>query len=200
MYLTEGDGWMVSTNTHRQMLLALYIRDLAGIHPVGMPEISPLNPKVKPAAAHEVQRQQPTELRQEWQSWWENILAVSPDAELEHEPDFSRFADSPMLRDLMRAHYGSAISWADDRVTEYEALARRLARNGSRTLLERMIDEQILEMERDPKSFTLNLIELPLTEPRAWFVEPSMVILSQHLIEDPDLYRSYLQPVINFVI
>lgn len=200
MYLTEGDGWMVSANTHRQMLLALYVRDLAGIHPVGTPEISPLSPTVKPSAAHEAGRHEPTELRQEWQSWWEAILAGSSDREESEEPDFSCFDDSPTLQELMRAHYGSAISWAEDRITEYEALARRHARNGRRTLLERMIDEQIMEMEREPRAFTLNLVELPLTEPRAWFVEPSTVILSQHLIEDPDLYRSYLQPVIKFLI
>lgn len=191
---------MVSANTHRQMLLALYIRDLAGIHPVGMPEISPLNPTVKPSAVREAKRHEPTELRQEWQGWWEAILAGSQADAVPEEPGFSCFDDSPTLQVLMRAHYGSAISWADERIAEYEALSRKHARNGRRALLERMIDEQIMEMERAPKAFTLNLVELPLTEPRAWFVEPSMVILSQHLIEDQDLYRSYLQPVIKFLI
>ncbi|MBB2996504.1 hypothetical protein [Paeniglutamicibacter cryotolerans] len=200
MYLTEGDGWLVSANTHREMLLALYIRDLAGIHPVGMPEISPLNPEVKPSAAYEAERHEPAELRQEWQSWWEAILAGTPDLEDSEEPDFSCFDDSPTLQVLMRAHYGSAMSWAEDRIAEYEALSRRHASIGRRALLERIIDEQIMEMEREPRAFTLNLVELPLTEPRAWFVEPSLVILSQHLIEDPELFRSYLQPVIKFLI
>lgn len=191
---------MVSANTHRQMLLALYIRDLAGIHPVGMPEISPLNPTVKPSAVREAKRHEPTELRQEWQGWWEAILTGGQAGAVPEEPDFACFDDSPTLQVLMRAHYGSAISWANERMAEYESLSRKHARSGRRALLERMIDEQIMEVERAPKAFTLNLVELPLTEPRAWFVEPSMVILSQHLIEDPELYRSYLQPVIKFLI
>ncbi|WP_417233465.1 hypothetical protein [Arthrobacter sp.] len=201
MYEFRGEGWQVSAQSHGPMLLALYVRDLAGIEHRGAPEIAPLAPLVKPRAAAEVPEYRTAELRQEWQDWWHRILHGGPEVEaMFAPPGFPYFADSPTLQRLLRAHYGSALSWSRDRLAEYNQISSEHHASGRRRLLEEMIAERALELERDPRSMHLKLLELPLAERRAWFVDPDTVILSQDLSRDASLYRSFLEPVIRFLL
>ncbi len=52
---------------------------------------------------------------------------------------------------------------------------------------------------QDDGELHLKMVELPLAEPRAWFVEPDTVLLSQDLMLDAELFRSYLQPIIGMM-
>lgn len=201
MYKRAGDGWNISAGTHGQMLLALYFRDLAGIRHAGQPVLSPLSPPVKPAAAHEVYGHSGAELRQEWQQWWHRILRGDEGIEQGFSPpSFPAFNDSPTLQRLIQAHYGTALSWTRARQAEYDAISREHDARGRRAVLERMIRERGLELDREPKPLALTLLELPLAEPRAWFVDPGTVILSQDLPCDEELFRSFLQPVIELLL
>jgi len=228
---SEGCGWQVSAGMHGQMLLALYLRDLARIDPVGHPVLCSLDPPVKPVAAAEIDPHAAAELRQEWQRWWHRLLRSNghPDAaagtapvaavpapgmvgpgapgtgtaeELAgvlDPPVFGEFNDSPTLQRLLRAHYGAAFDWTQERLEEYRRTGAMPAAGG-RDLVERMIQDRELEVDRTAHPFTLTLLELPLAEPRAWFVEPATVILSQDLPRDERLFRSYLQPVVDLLV
>jgi hypothetical protein len=198
MVLESGSGWKVSADIDKEMLLALYIRDLAAIEPPGALCLAPLSPKVKPAAARELDGNAAGELRQEWQSWWERILANNTSAiDIHEEPDFSEFSDSPSLQHLLRAHYGNAYTWTQTRLGEYRDYCQDNTKERltlvSHLFAERELEGTILE------DLHLKLIELPLAERRAWFVEPDTVILSQELMQDATLFRSYLQPIIEFM-
>lgn len=189
---------MVSADTHREMLLALYIRDLAAIEPVGPPSLAALSPKVKPAAARELAEESAGELRQEWQSWWEGILrngATSLD--MSQEPDFTRFSDSPSLQHLLRAHYGNAFIWTQNRMGEYTDHCRKNTAERTALFAQLFIDHELAG--GTSRELHLNLVELPLAEPRAWFVEPDTVLMSQDLVQDAELFRSYLQPIIEMI-
>ena len=239
MYHSEGCGWQVSADMHGQMLLALYLRDLAHIDPVGHPVLCPLVPPVKPVAAAEIDPHAAAELRQEWQRWWHRLLrsngylsdaaaagtgppnaagpatstgaanAAAPataglgEAEelagVLDAPGFVEFNDSPTLQRLLRAHYGAAFDWTQERLEEYRRTSAVPAAGG-RDLVERMIQDRELEVDRTAHPFRLTLLELPLAEPRAWFVEPATVILSQDLPRDEGLVRSYLQPVVDLLV
>lgn len=198
MVQDSGSGWKVSADTHKEMLLALYIRDLAAIEPLGAPSLAPLSPRVKPAAARELNGVSAGELRQEWHSWWESIIAdTHPDIDIEREPDFADFSDSPSLQHLLRAHYGNAYTWTQRRLGEYQEYAldhttEQLA------LLGQLFAERELE-GKNVSQMHLKLVELPLAERRAWFVEPDTVILSQELMRDETLFRSYLAPIIDLL-
>lgn len=198
MVLESGSGWKVSADIDEEMLLALYIRDLAGIEPLGASSLAPLSPRVKPVAAHEMTDNAAGELRQEWQGWWERILANGrPSIDVHAEPDFAGFSDSPTLQHLLRAHYGNAYTWTQNRLGEYKEFCldntkERLA------LLAHIFAERELE-GKNIDDLHLKLVELPLSERRAWFVEPNTVILSQELMRDATLFRSYLQPIIDFM-
>lgn len=198
MVQESGPGWRVSADIHKEMLLALYIRDLAAIEPMGTPALAPLSPKVKPSAASELAKGTAGELRQEWQTWFERILReglISLD--LEYEPDFIQFADSPTLQQLLRAHYGSAYSWTQSRMGEYQDYCRKNTSERS-TLVSQVFFE--LELNSAGASDVhLHLVELPLAEPRAWFVEPNTVLISQSLVHDAELFRSYLGPIISMI-
>jgi len=198
MVQESGPGWKVSADTHREMLLALYIRDLAAIEPLGTPCLAPLCPRVKPAAARELAEGSAGELRQEWQSWWERILrgGYSPPV-LDEEPDFEDFSDSPSLQHLLRAHYGNAFTWTQNRMGEYKDYCKKNINERSA-----LVSQLFFECELDGEGVDdlhLKMVELPLAEPRAWFVEPDTVLLSQDLMLDADLFRSYLQPIIEMM-
>jgi hypothetical protein len=183
------------------MLLALYVRDLAGIEHPGSPEIAPLAPVVKPHAAGEVSGYRAAELRQEWQDWWHRILHQDPAVDgMFSPPGFPYFADSPTLQRILRAHYGSALSWSRERQAEYTQVSSEHHASGRRRLLEEMIIERALELDRAPRTMHLKMVELPLAQRRAWFVDPDTVILSQDLPRDAELYRSFLEPVIRFLL
>ncbi|GER21793.1 hypothetical protein NCCP1664_02900 [Zafaria cholistanensis] len=208
---SQGCGWQVAAGMHGQMLLALYLRDLAQINPVGHPVLCPLDPPVKPAAAAEIGPHAAAELRQEWQRWWHRLLrsdgnlgssAAAQAQELAgalDAPAFGRFNDSPTLQHLLRAHYGAAFDWTRERLEEYRGNGAVPATRG-RDLVERMIQDRELEVDRAAPPFRLALLELPLAEPRAWFVEPATVILSRDLPRDEGLFRSYLQPVVDLLV
>lgn len=201
MYEFHGEGWKVSAHTHGQMLLALYVRDLAGIEHTGSPEVAPLAPPVKPHAAAEVSGYRAAELRQEWQDWWHRIVRRDPTVDGTFSPPgFPYFADSPTLQRILRAHYGSALSWSRERQSEYTQVSSEHHASGRRRLLEEMLTERALELERAPRPMHLKMVELPLAERRAWFVDPDTVILSQDLPRDAELYRSFLEPVIRFLL
>lgn len=198
MVQESGPGWRVSADIHSEMLLALYIRDLAAIEPVGTPALAPLSPKVKPAAAGELATGTAGELRQEWQTWFERLLrdGLGP-MDLELEPDFVQFADSPSLQQLLRAHYGSAYSWTQSRMGEYQDYCRKNTFERSS-----LVSEVFFEHELDRAGASdvhLYMVELPLAEPRAWFVEPNTVLISQSLVHDAELFRSYLSPIISMI-
>ncbi len=198
MLQDSGPGWKVSADIHREMLLALYIRDLAAIESVGAPALAPLSPKVKPAAARELAAESAGELRQEWQSWWESILRQGEvSLEINQEPDFTRFSDSPSLQHLLRAHYGNAFIWTQNRMGEYKEHCRRNTAERSALFSQLFFEHELAGAAAE--DVQLNIVELPLAEPRAWFVEPNTVLISQELVNDADLFRSYLQPIIGMI-
>ncbi|GAA3323557.1 MULTISPECIES: hypothetical protein [Paeniglutamicibacter] len=198
MVLESGSGWKVSADIDKEMLLALYFRDLAAIEPMGAMSLAPLSPRVKPAAARELSENAAGELRQEWQSWWEQILANGqPTIDIHAEPDFPGFSDSPSLQHLLRAHYGNAYTWTQNRVGEYRDYCVDNTKERLQ-LLAHLFAERELE-GKNLDDLHLKLVELPLAERRAWFVEPDTVILSQELMRDATLFRSYLQPIIDLM-
>ena len=50
------------------------------------------------------------------------------------------------------------------------------------------------------RDFSLTIIELPLAEPRAWYLEPDKILMSQELLSEPELFRSYVQPVVDLLV
>lgn len=197
-----GPLWQVDIDTSPAMLLALFLRDLAGLGTVGNPALCPARPAVPSADPHQLLHNAggPAVLRVEWETWWYQLVSnenhrtarLSP-------PDFPEFESLPALRLLAHAHYGTAMTWTQEREAEYAALSQARIALGRQKLFEQLVEERELELGRSARSFQLQVIELPLSETRAWFVEPSKLIMSQDLHENAQVFRSYVQPVVELL-
>lgn len=203
MHHTGGLGWRITMDTSSPMLIALYVRDAAGLGTAGHPALSHVAPKIRPSDHSNLVGEVGglSALKTEWEAWWDQILKAYPATSPElTPPSFQAFGNSPALRRVMQAHFGAALTWATDRCGEYGALEAEREASGTEQLLADMVDDRLLEVGRPSNNFDLTIIELPLAEPRAWYVEPDKMLMSHELMSQPDLFRSYVQPVVDLLI
>jgi hypothetical protein len=203
MHHTGGPGWRITADTSGHMLLALYLRDVAGLAGAGWPAVSPVRPTVRTADPRQLTAKVggPGALRTEWELWWQELVRDRPgNAAKLSPPSFPAFADRPALQRLLQAHFGAAMSWARARMAEYGQLAQEREANGTSGWIGELVQDREMELGRDARTFELKLIELPLCEPRAWFVEPDRVLISQSLMDDETAFRSYVQPIVELVV
>lgn len=189
-------------DTSGPMLIALYVRDAAGLNGAGHPALSRATPRV-----HQADHAHLTSdvgglsaLKTEWEAWWEQLLKSHPKMTPDlAPPDFAAFANSPALRKVLQAHFGAALTWARERRSDYASLEAERDAAGSCLLLNDLVEDRLMEVGRGSRDFTLTIIELPLTEPRAWYLEPDKIIMSQDLLSQSDVFRSYVQPVVEML-
>lgn len=203
MQHTGGPGWRITMDISGPMLIALYVRDAAGLNTAGHPALSHLAPKVR-ASDHShliADVGGMGALKTEWEAWWEQLLKAHPNMSPELAPPaFRAFGNSPALRRILQAHFGAALTWARERRGEYLALEAEREASGAGLLLPDLVDDRLLEVGRASRDFELTIIELPLAEPRAWYLEPDKIIMSHELLGSPDLFRSYVQPVVELLV
>ncbi|WP_442545285.1 hypothetical protein ACSBOX_06330 [Arthrobacter sp. KN11-1C] len=202
MHDTGGQGWRITMDTSGPMLIALYLRDVAGLDGAGTPTLSHATPKVRHADHTHLTAEVGgvPALKTEWEAWWEQLLRAYPDAAPElSPPGFNAFGNSPALRRVLQAHFGAALTWARERLEEYEKLEAEREASGATLLLGDMVEDRLLEVGRSSRDFQLTIIELPLNEPRAWYLEPDKMIMSHRLLSEPDIFRSYVQPVVELL-
>lgn len=202
MHHTGGPGWRITMDTSGPMLIALYVRDAAGLDSAGHPALCHLAPKIRPMDHSNLTADVGgvSALKTEWEAWWEQLLKAHPQMTPEMAPPgFNAFGNSPALRRVLQAHFGSALTWARERRGEYAALEAEREAGGAPQLLGDMVEDRLLEVGRGSRDFTLTIIELPLTEPRAWYLEPDKIIMSNELLTQPEVFRSYVQPVVELL-
>ncbi|AXJ11544.1 hypothetical protein [Arthrobacter sp. PM3] len=203
MHHTGGPGWRITMDTSGPMLIALYVRDAAGLDTAGHPALCHVAPKIRAADhAHLISEVGgPAALKTEWEAWWEQLLKAHPEMSPElSPPGFGTFSNSPALRRVLQAHFGAALTWSRERLAEYGALEAEREANSANELLADMVEDRLLEVGRAAKDFSLTIIELPLAEPRAWYLEPDKIIMSHELLSQPELFRSYVQPVVDLLV
>ncbi len=203
MHHTGGPGWRITMDTSGPMLIALYVRDAAGLDTAGHPALCHVAPKIR-AADHShliAEVGGLAALKTEWEAWWEQLLKAHPEMSPElSPPGFRAFSNSPALRRVLQAHFGAALTWARERRAEYIALEAEREANGNNELLADMVEDRLLDVGRSSMDFGLTIIELPLAEPRAWYLEPDKILMSHELLSQPELFRSYVQPVVDLLV
>lgn len=190
-------------DTSGPMLLALYLKDHAGLNGAGMPPVTPANPRVREADHHQITQHVGgvPALRREWEAWWQHLIENHPEMSPAVEPpSFPAFGQAPALQRSLQAHFGAALTWARERRAEYERLEKEREASGATDLLREIVEERQLEVGSSARDFTLTIIELPLCEDRAWLVNADKVIMSQSLLADKEAFRSYLKPVVELLI
>ncbi|MBT2531964.1 hypothetical protein J7E83_07470 [Arthrobacter sp. ISL-48] len=203
MHNTGGSGWQITMDTSGPMMIALYVRDAAGLDGAGHPALSHAAPKIHHADHTHLTAEVGglNALKTEWEAWWEQLLKAYPHMAPElSPPEFGAFGNSPALQRVLQAHFGAALTWARERRSEYAELEAERVASGSDQLLDDMVDDRLMEVGRSPRDFKLTIIELPLNEQRAWYLEPDKIIMSHDLMSQPELFRSYVQPVVEMLV
>jgi hypothetical protein len=199
-----GPGYSAyfTVDTSEVLLVALYLRDCAGLRGIGRPALPPLLPPVRRMDARRLTEPfgGPAALRVEWEAWWHRLLRDPVrDAVLPVPPRFEALDGMEALKALLRAHAGAATAWAEERCADYALHAGSRGADSMEYLLARMIQERELELGRAARRFTLQVVELPLGVRRAWWVEPDKLLMCQELFDDEPSFRSYLEPVIRML-
>jgi hypothetical protein len=202
MNQTGGSGWQITTDTSGPMMIALFVRDTAGLDGAGHPALSHAAPKIRPSDHAHLTAEVGglSALKTEWEAWWEQLLKAYPQTSPElTPPEFEAFGNSPALQRVLQAHFGAALTWARERRSEYARLEAERVASGSDQMLGDLVGDRLLEVGRKARDFNLTIIELPLDEQRAWYLEPDKIIMSHELMSQPELFRSYVQPVVEIL-
>lgn len=202
MQLTGGSGWRITMDTCQPMLVALYLRDAAGLEGAGQPALPHVAPAVR-ASDHSLLVSSVggnAALRYQWELWWEGLLSGYPTASALTAPDFPELAALPALQRVAHAHHGAALDWAQERAQRYARLTAQRQSLGGHRIVTELVQNRELELGRNARDFTLNIVEVPLTQQRAWFIEPDKIIMGSHLLDAPDVFCSYVQPVVEQLV
>lgn len=203
MHHTGGPGWRITMDTCGPMLMALYLRDVAGLVGAGIPALSHVAPSVR-AADHTMLTAGVggTEaLRDQWEVWWRRLLQNLP-AEPQNltPPEFPELSGMPALQRVAHAHYGAALAWSQEQKQLYSLMAAQRETLGGHRILADLVQNREMELGRSARDFTLTIVEVPLSEQRAWYIEPDRLIMSSQLLEDQEVFRSFVQPVVDLLV
>jgi hypothetical protein len=216
MQLAGTTSWKMGTDEPQSLLMALYVRDAAGLRPRIDPDLPPLEPAVP--FDHE-QAHLAAIASDQWADWWRQLLEgggfwpdhksppdmsrVRDDPELQRifywpsrylPPDFVGLSGAPELQSLVRRHYEAARVWSEARKHEFVALT--VARQ--RVSLEWEVVQAIERgVGRKARPFELDMRVLPFEAVQAWRLSPKRALVSRALFRDRAAYREWLRPIIE---
>lgn len=203
MHHTGGPGWRITMDTCGPMLIALYLRDVAGLVGAGTPALSDVAPTVN-ASDHSmlISGVGGTDaLRDQWEFWWGRLLQQVPGTqEALTPPNFPELAGMPALQRVAHAHFGAALTWSREQTHVYSVLAQQRETLGEHKILADLVQNREMELGRCARDFTLTIVEVPLAEQRAWFIEPNRLIMSSHLLDDQASFCSFVRPVVELLV
>jgi hypothetical protein len=216
MQLAGTTSWKMGTDEPQSLLMALYVRDAAGLRPRIDPDLPPLEPAVP--FDHE-QLPMAGIASDQWADWWRQLLdggGFWPDhksptnmSRLRHDPelqrifywpsrylppDFVGLSGAPELQSLVRRHFEAARVWSEARKHEFVALT--VARQ--RVSLEWEVVQSIERgLGRKACPFALDIRVLPVEAVQAWRLSPNRALVSRALFRDRATYREWLRPIIE---
>jgi len=218
MFVEGTLRWQVTEDCPWDLLMALAIRDLAGLagraHPV-LPALQPTVASVlsRPSAQGDGRTRTrpvplsgspataPDALAEQWQAWFE----VASDRHrrltgpLLHPPHFEAFDRAIDLQDAIIAHYDAATAWAEARHAEYVGASAEHHARRAADIVE-VVREREHELRRQAGYFRLDLDVLPLAEKGTWIVGPHTVVVSESLRDDSVAFRDWLRPLVAALV
>jgi hypothetical protein len=185
-------SWSIAVDEPHNLLIALFVRDAAGLQPDTDPVIPALTPAVAtnqtPAAATG-----PAASAQ-WAGWWTRLLDADHLTPVATPPDFPQLADSPDLQQILRACYPDAIRWSASRQREHVTF---MTGSNRRPVAGDVVREIERSLGRPARPFELRVTVLPLTGTHAWRVDPQHLIVTRALFTDTTAYRTRLHTVVE---
>ncbi len=190
MYGVGERRWEIQVDQPQPLLIALYVRDAAGLTATGEPALPPADPAVPQHAFPDLNTEVAAE---QWSAWWAALLAGSADFNDLLSPDFSGLSSMPQLRRVVAGCFDEAVAWAWERTAEHQT------RMPDGAIESAAVHELQVRRGRTVASFTLRVTELPVSPGDGWWLTDDHVIVSSSLRSDPDAYRDWLIPVLDAV-
>jgi hypothetical protein len=211
MFVEGTLRWQVTEDCPWDLLMALCLRDLAGLTDVG----DPVLPPVVPAVA----RQEPTTtaraprsrdavvgvdravLATQWASWWNRTThkSLHPLASSLKPPHFAVFDRELALQDLVIQNYDAALTWTAARHEEY--VASSVAQHAARAAdIVDVVRDREHELRRQAGYFRIDISVLPFAKRGAWIIGPNSIAVSQTLRDDSAAFRAWFAPLVSALV
>ncbi|WP_404285897.1 hypothetical protein [Glutamicibacter arilaitensis] len=198
VYFRRGNNWTLAINTNPSMLVALYLRELGGLDPTEVGPNSGLTAGIKARGTHQVAAGQ---IKQEWTSWWDSLISRNPTIDAEGTVDLLADLDAgcyPELAKLASAHYGQATLFAHQHRAKFSEQSKDYIPQRMDEA-ERIIIDHGVEHAQDADEKQIHLIDVPLTEPRAWLIGGATIVASTSLLRDGRAFHGYIQPMVTII-
>lgn len=203
--LVEGTiRWQVTEDCPWDVLLALALRDLAGLAGECAETIPPVHPAPVPVPAAladgALEGIDRVALAAQWRGWWAGIILreTRPFMSPVRPPHFEVFDRALELQELLYRHYDAAMRWSIDRHAEYERSVRQ--RGSSLPAIYRLVQRRQLQLRRQSNSFRVDLTVLPLSHYGGWVVAPDTIVVSSSLRDDPEAFQAWFEPIVEALV
>ena len=216
MFVEGTLRWQVTEDCPWDLLIALALRDLAGLGGVGDPALPRLLPEVAPvlqSRGHPEPRVDAASsgigagaggggvLARQWRALFD--LAADrehrPRTPLLQPPHFEALDRMIELQDLVIARHEEAARWARERQAEYARLGLRNHARRAADIVD-VVHEREHSLRRQAGYFRLDIDVLPLAEPGAWIVGPHTVVVSATMRDDSAAFRAFFRPLIAALV
>jgi hypothetical protein len=219
MFVEGTLRWQVTEDCPWDLLMALAVRDLAGLHGIGDPVLPRLSPEPEPALhtspspARTMRRASPAgsspaaasppedAIARQWTAWFERAVHRDrrPLGGLLHPPHFEAFDRAIELQDLIIGCYDVAARWSAERHGEYARTSLEKHAQRAADIVD-VVHEREHELRRQAGYFRLDIDVLPLAESGAWIVGPHTVVVSMSLRDDSRAFREWFRPLVAALV
>lgn len=208
MFIAGTDRWKIIITEPEALRIALYVRDVAGLEPVTVPLIPPIDP---PTDVWPVWSRRPIEVQSgggvrllggrdinveiaagQWARWWRRALDLGTSAMDDlRPPAFSALVGVPDLRVLMQRHFYNANLWSDA-INDDPRSKGVLSHTGIG--LNNLVHDLPTILGRRPRPFALRITVIGVQTKHAWVLAPDHLLLSRRLMADLDNALDWLRP------
>lgn len=198
MYFRRGTNWSLSMYTDPHLLMALYLRELAGVNPAEVGPNCKLASEVKQRTHHDSAHGQ---IKQEWGSWWDSLTteqAPAAGASGRELLDWLEAEGYPELAKLARSHYGQTTLFAQQHSEDFAAQSQDYIPHRLNEI-EQIIIEHGVDHAQGEQERNISIIDVPLKEPRAWLTGGSTILASSSLLRDQQAFRGFIQPMVTII-
>lgn len=213
MFVEGTLRWQVTEDCPWDLLLALFLRDLAELRKLDDLALPAVTPPVRwvtqsvqslgGLASLKNSSESPGHhaLQEQWAQWWQRVAIreyrqINSDV---HPPHFAVFDRQLELQDLVLAHYDEAAQWATARRQEYLQMTRDFGPQWTKEFGD-IIRQREHELRRQAGTFRIDLSVLPLSEPGSWIVGPNSIVVSLSLRMDHEAFGNWFRSLVTALI
>ncbi len=207
MFVEGTLRWQVTEDCPWDLLIALALRDLAGLGA----GVAHTLPRVAPAVVPVLQggagggRAAAPAHQGALSAQWDALFDAAADREhrpltpLLQPPHFAALDRALELQDFVLAHHEAAARWASDRHAEYARASLEQHARRAADIVD-VVHEREHDLRRQAGYFRLDIDVLPLAETGAWIVGPHTIVVSSTLRDDSRAFRAWFRPLVAALV